>query len=177
VSAECVYLISGIQGAGKTTVSRLLAARYEHAAHIDGSAMQGMVVSGGIWPDPNRPEKDWLPQLELRARNAALLADSFFEAGVLPIVDDIAVGNQMTVYTSAIRSRPLLVVQLAPRADVALARGRARSTGYGGEEWLKLDAVMRRENAGVGFVLDTSDMTEQETVDAILARAPSEAAV
>jgi hypothetical protein len=177
MTAECVYLISGIQGAGKTTVSRRLASAYERAAHIDGSSMQRMIVSGGIWPDLERPEQEWLPQLQLRARHAAMLADSFFQEGIVPVIDDIAVGEQMDVYISAIQSRPLFVVQLAPRAEIALARGRVRDRGYGGEEWLILDDVMRRENAGVGLWLDTSEMTVQGTVDAILARAPSEAAV
>ncbi|MBA2463263.1 MAG: AAA family ATPase [Actinobacteria bacterium] len=42
-----VVLISGVPGAGKTTVARLLAQRLPLAAHIEADEIQNLIVSGG----------------------------------------------------------------------------------------------------------------------------------
>ena len=74
--ALAAYLITGIPGAGKTTVSRLLAQRFPLAAHIEADRLQELIVSGSLWPD-QEPREEAMRQLRLRARNAALLAESF----------------------------------------------------------------------------------------------------
>ena len=47
-------------------------------------------------------------QLRLRGRNVALLADSFFDAGFTPIVDDVVIASRLTELKADLRSRPLL---------------------------------------------------------------------
>ena len=44
-----IWLITGIPGAGKSTVARLLAESFERAAYIEGDVLRGFVVSGGAW--------------------------------------------------------------------------------------------------------------------------------
>jgi adenylate kinase family enzyme len=47
-----VIVVSGVPGAGKSSVSRALAQRFEHGAHIEADTLQKMIVSGASWPDP-----------------------------------------------------------------------------------------------------------------------------
>jgi hypothetical protein len=86
-------------------------------------------------------------------------------------------GQHLTDMVAAIRTRPLHVIVLAPRADVVQAREDARRTARGkvayrqGDEGVaELDAYLRKETPHIGLWLDTSDQTVNETVGEILSR-------
>ena len=66
--------------AGKSTVARLLASRFDRSVHLEGDVFRRFVVSGReeMTPDAT-PEA--LEQLRLRYRLAAAAADVYFEAG------------------------------------------------------------------------------------------------
>src|SRR2546423_1557565 len=99
-----------------------------------------MIVSGGRWPHEGMDEEA-RAQLELRARNAGLLAASFFDAGVVPVIDDIVVGpERLAIYRRALGDRPLQLVVLAPPVVVALERDRMRPEKQVGDQWAHLDA-------------------------------------
>ena len=78
-----VWLISGIPGAGKTTVSRMLCEEFPKSAHIEVDRLREMVVAGYLAPGQELlAESD--AQLELGAQNAALLADALSEQLCIP---------------------------------------------------------------------------------------------
>ena len=93
--AAAAYLITGIPGAGKTTVARLLAGRLPRAAHIEADRLQEWIVSGGLWPD-QEPHEEAMRQLEQRAIHAARLATSYHEAGFSELVVMLSGGNMPT---------------------------------------------------------------------------------
>jgi chloramphenicol 3-O-phosphotransferase len=116
-------------------------------------------------------------QLRLRGRNVALLADSFFDAGFTPIIDDIVIGSRLAELRADLRSRPLLFVLLLPRLEVVQKRNRGRPGKDVFETWRHLDAVARAETPRVGLWLDTSDQTAEKSAAEILERAWQEAVV
>ncbi|MCQ4213952.1 phosphotransferase, partial [Streptomyces longispororuber] len=102
------------------------------------------------------------------------VAEGYVRGGFTAVVQDVVLGGHLQEYAEYVEGlgvRPLYVVVLAPRADAVVAREAARGkSGYG--EWgvRELDRVLREETPRVGLWLDTSDLTVDATVDAVLAR-------
>ncbi|MDF2710408.1 MAG: family ATPase [Nonomuraea muscovyensis] len=166
-----VFLITGIMAAGKSTVAQALAERLPRSAHVRGDAFRRMIVNGGAAMTPEG-EDEALRQLRLRHRIAAGAADLFFAAGFTPIVQDVVLGAELERFAGLVRSRPLLVVVLAPDAAAVERRERDRAkTGYGAWTVAQLDGTLRRDTPRLGLWLDTSAQTPAETVEEILARA------
>jgi chloramphenicol 3-O-phosphotransferase len=165
-----VVLITGIMAAGKSTVAEALAARLPRAAHVRGDVFRRMVVSGREEMSPEASDGA-LAQLDLRHRLAATVADGYAEAGFTAVVQDIVLGEHLPRFVSRVRTRPLYVVVLAPSADTVREReARRAKTGYAGGWAVEgFDRVLREETPRIGLWLDSSGLTVEETVDAILA--------
>lgn len=168
--SDSVWLISGIPGAGKTSVSRSLAGRLPKAAHVEADLVRHMVVAGYVAPG-EQPLAESDAQLELGAHNAALIADSFMVAGFTPIVDDVVLRLQLARYREVLSRWPIRLVVLAPTLEVAIERDRERVEKHVAARFAYLDDVLREQMQGLGLWLDTSRLKVAGTVDAIMLRA------
>ena len=173
-----LFLVVGLPAAGKSTVGGLLARRFERGVHVEGDFFKRMIVSGRAKP-ARTPSDEWWSQMRLRCRMGAAVADSCLAAGFTVVAQDLVIGPLLSEYVGFIRSRPLLVVVLAPRAEVLAAREGARDkNGYGGDVSIEeADALLRATTPRIGLWLDTSDQSPEQTVDEILRRAWAEGSV
>jgi AAA domain len=167
-----LWLITGIQAAGKSTIAELLARRYPRGVHVRGDVFRRMVVSGraGMTPEPST---EALTQLGLRYMLGARTADAYAAAGFAVAYQDVILGPLLDTVVQMVASRPLRVVVLAPRPEVVAAREAARvKSAYGGDGFsvARLDAVLRHSTPHLGLWLDNSDLTPDQTVDHLLAR-------
>ena len=167
---DSVWLINGIPGAGKSSVSKALAESLAKSAHLEVDLVREMVVTGYLAPGQD-PKAGSDAQLELGAHNAALLADSFMDAGFTPLIDDVVLRLQLARYREVLSRWPLRLVVLASPLDVVLQRDRERVEKHLGGRYAYLDGELREQMRGLGLWLDTSGMTVRETVEVIMRRA------
>jgi hypothetical protein len=171
ISDRGVLFISGVPGAGKTTVSSLVAPRLSRSALIHGDDVHDMVVSGRRYPSEGEayPEEVEL-QMQLRDRNIVALTNNFTHQGFLTVIDDCIVGlPRWKRLLAGIRARPVYLAMLAPDVGTVEQRDRDRDK-HVFHLWSHLDAIMRRDMSGIGYWIDTTAMTAEATADAVLAR-------
>ena len=175
--SQAVILLTGIQAAGKSTVAQLLAERLPRSVHVRGDLFRRMIINGRADMTPD-PSSEAVRQLELRYQLAATVSDAYFEAGFTVIVQDVILGAHLAEMTAMIRSRPLLVIVLAPQVSAIADREKNRGkTAYGTWAIRQLDDALRQETPRLGLWLDTSSQTPAETVGEILSRAWNEASI
>lgn len=164
------FIVTGIPGAGKTSVSRALAARFPRGVHVQGDILRfDFVVSGLADPFGDEADKrEWDRQMELGRKHEALIATSFAEAGFVPVVDDVITHpNVLRQVTDGMDCRPIYLVVLAPPLEVAAARDAGRDK-HVFETWKHLDLELRTTMTDHGLWVDDGALSVAEVVDLIL---------
>ena len=174
-----IWLVTGIPGAGKTSVARALAERLDRSAVVEGDSLRAWVVRGAAWPEDGALTGEAERQYELAVRNMCLLARSYAEGGFTPFLDLVVVTRyHLEAFRGYLRGARLRLVVLAPSVEVTLGRDRARG-GKAGDGWThspaedprhRGDTAMREELAGFGLWVDSSALSVEATADAILER-------
>ncbi|HWM38037.1 MAG TPA: phosphotransferase, partial [Streptomyces sp.] len=84
-TSNCL-MVTGMPGAGKSTVTRLVTERLPRSARLDGDELNRMIVSGFVWA-LGEPADEAARQVELLHRNLCALATNFSDAGFTPVLD------------------------------------------------------------------------------------------
>jgi hypothetical protein len=173
---RALFVVSGMQGAGKTTVAGLLARRFARGAHVSADTLHKMIASGLVWKSQRGPEGEADAQLRLRLHNMCLLGTSFLQAGFTAVLDDIIIGERVEHLRGELAGRAFIFVMLTPNLDAVRRREAGRGTALH-EQWGWMDEEIRSGTPRIGLWIDSSDQTAEETVDEIMRRAWDEGMV
>jgi hypothetical protein len=175
-----VWLVVGVQAAGKTTVADLLARQFERGVHIRGGQFYRWAVRGWVHAGDARADEA-RRLLDLRYRLAALTAGEYCRAGFCTVVQDNMFGADVVRWLESVTARPRHLVVLRPLVATVLRREQERhaATGKiayrpGGFTAADLDALLM-QTPKIGLWLDTSILTPAQTVRHILSRADAAA--
>ncbi len=174
VDGPAIWLVTGAQAAGKSTVADLLARRFERSAHVRGGQLYRWAVRGWVHVgDDDAQEARRL--LDLRYGLSSQIACGYAAAGFTTVVQDNIYGPDVERWLDRVPGPKHLVV-LRPSIEVVERRDaeRQRATGKvayrGGFTPAVNDEHVGGTRADLGLWLDTSDQTPDETVDEIIQR-------
>ncbi|OAI43743.1 hypothetical protein AYO38_02405 [bacterium SCGC AG-212-C10] len=171
-----IWLITGAQASGKSTIADLLARQFERGVHVRGGQFYRWAVRGWVHVGDDAPEEEIVRNLRLRYRLSALSAAEYADADFTTVVQDNIYGQDVAGWLDLVAPRPRYLVVLRPSVDIVSARDAARTTAtgkiaYRGDFTPAInDLHVASTPHDLGLWLDTSSQTPEETVANILAR-------
>jgi chloramphenicol 3-O-phosphotransferase len=169
-----IFLISGMPAVGKSSVAHALLQRFERGVHLPVDDLRAMVVSGMVHPVPTWTDAA-AAQFALARASAVQMALRYSAAGYAVAIDDVLLSYDFDAdYAPHFQGQQPQRVLLLPRLEVALQRNASRTNKDFHPDTLvgvitHLHAQYSSMDASGWHVLDSSDMTVEKTVDAILA--------
>lgn len=163
-----IYLITGVMASGKSTVAELLASKMEKAVHLHGDVFRRMIVSGREEMSA-QPSDEAIRQLHLRYSLTADAAKTYYDNGFSVIMQDNYYGEDLSRVLDLLGNRSVHVIVLCPNVETVKKREALRGKiGYIGFTPEALYADFMRKTPKIGFWLDTSEQSPEQSVKDIL---------
>jgi predicted kinase len=172
----CV-IVSGMPGAGKSTVTARAARLLPRAAQVKGDTVNQMILSGRVW-FMGKPRDEARRQDELCNRNICSLANNFVDYGFTVFMDTVVADRaELDFLLARLSPRPVRLVTLAPGVEVCRHRNatRAPEEQFEFDGYHQLEADMKRDLGEVGWWFDTSELTSTQTARQLVREAAERA--
>lgn len=172
-----IYIITGIMASGKSTIAEALARKLEKSVHVHGDIFRKMIKNGREEMSEN-PSEEALSQLDMRYEITAQVVKDYFDNGFNVVVQDNYLGERLSYFINLLEEYPVKLIVLCPDIKTIEKRELARNkTGYKGFSVEGLYNMFMETTPRIGFWLDNSNITIEETVEEILKKSDKEARI
>ena len=166
-----IIFITGMAGAGKSTIGRQVARHFPKCLFIQVDELREMMVTGYARPEGGIFLQAAIQQFQMARTTASYMARLYASHGVDVVIDDVCVPSNFVEQYAALFSAPdVNRVLLYPKASVVIDRIRRRGGPLEHIEYVPaiyafLDSMAKDD----WIVLDSSDWTVAQTVSELLA--------
>ncbi len=165
---RAIYLITGVMASGKSTVAELLASKMENGVHLRGDVFRRMIVSGRADMSA-QPSNEAIRQLHLRYLLTADAAKTYYDNGFSVVLQDNYYGEELSRIWDMLKDYPVKIIVLCPNVETVKKREKMRGkVGYTGFTVEALYEGFLKETPRIGFWLDTSEQSPEQSVEDIL---------
>ena len=158
-----LYVLTGPAGVGKSTISKLIAGKWEKSVLIEGDGIYNFFVGGRI-----SPWKENAP-LELFWDNCIYLMNSYLEKGYDVVFNYIIKPGQLKRLQETFNNYEIIFKVLLTDEETIVKRDKERPFDCQmGERSLVLLKEFKDCNYDKEYIIDTSNLSIEETVNKII---------
>lgn len=157
-----LYIITGPAGVGKSTISKELAKSYNKSALIEGDDIYHQVIGGFVqaWKEGNHLKTFW--------KVCVNIIKTYLEDGFNVVFNYIITPENLELIKTAFKDYNVKFVVLITDEATLLARDKERPIDCQmGQRCLTLLNSFKNRNYNSRNILDTSNLSVNETVDII----------
>lgn len=159
-----LLILSGLVGAGKSTVSMLYAKQKLNCARIETDDLRHMVISPHKAPWDG---EEGMRQLIIGVKNTCILANQFIQEGFDVIIVDFVTDKTVSIYKEMLANHNPYLVRLYPTYEEAKKRFDSRHETVTSEEFKMLYDIQTKFNK-YDLQIDNTLLSPQEVVDQLL---------
>lgn len=170
LSMNKIIFITGMAGAGKSSVARLVARHFQKSLYIQVDELREKVVKGYAIPENGVFAVEVIQQFQMARSTATYMARLYASQGVDVVIDDVCVpSNFIEHYAELFELPEVRRVLLYPKASVVIERITQRGGPMEHIQYVPAiyDFLVTMPKGG-WIVLDSSKWTVEQTAHAVV---------